>query len=320
MQAGDNRKTLYPEIEPYDTGRLKVSDLHELYYEQVGNPEGSPVVYLHGGPGDGIHKEFRQFHDPEVYRVVLFDQRGCGQSTPFAALEGNTTWDLVEDIERLREHLGIVNWQVYGGSWGSTLALAYAETYPERVTQLVLRGIFLGTQEEGDWLYKAGASAIFPDAWEQFISHIPVEERSNLVEAYYRRLTSDDAETRLQAATEWTRWEASVIFLVPRPDVVAEAIEGAHAEPLARVECHYFINGCFLKTENQLIEDIHRIRHIPAVIVQGRYDVVTPIKNAWKLHRAWPKADLKIVPTAGHASLDPDIVHELVSATDRFRS
>jgi proline iminopeptidase len=320
MQSGDSRKTLYPQIEPYDTGRLRVSDLHELYYEQVGNPQGRPVVYLHGGPGDGIHRKFRQFHDPDVYRVILFDQRGCGKSTPFAELEGNTTWELVKDIEKLRGHLGISDWQVYGGSWGSTLAIAYAETHPRRVTQLILRGIFLGTREECDWLYHAGASALFPDAWEQFTSHIPKDERSSLVDAYYRRLTSDDAETRLQAAIEWTRWETSVIFLVPRPRVVADAIQGAHAEPLARVECHYFVNDCFLKTENQLIENIHRIRHIPAVIVQGRYDVVTPMKSAWALHRAWPEAGLKIVPTAGHASLDPDIVHELVSATDRFRS
>ncbi len=319
MQADNNRKTLYPAIEPYDSGRLRVSDLHELYYEQVGNPQGCPVVYLHGGPGDGIHKEFRQFHDPDVYRVVLFEQRGCGKSTPFAELKDNTTWDLVDDIEKLRKHLGIDNWQVYGGSWGSTLALAYAETHPDRVNQMVLRGIFLGTTDEADWLYSSGASEIFPEAWQQFISHIPADERSNLVDAYYRRLTSDDEETRLKAAIEWTRWEASVMYLVPRPEVVAEAIQGKHAEPLARVECHYFVNDCFLKTENQLLDDIHRIQHIPAVIVQGRYDAVTTAKNAWKLHQAWPKAELRIVPTAGHASLDPDIVHELISATDGFR-
>ena len=311
-------KTLYDPIEPFDTGRLKVSPVHELYYEQCGNPQGKPVVFLHGGPGGGISSDYRRYFDPAVYRVVLFDQRGSGKSTPSASLEENTTWHLVEDIERLREHLNIRTWQVFGGSWGSTLALAYAETHPDRVAQLVLRGIFLCRPKEIKWFYQEGASAIFPDVWEEYLKVIPENERADMVSAYHRRLTSDDYSVRLEAARAWSIWEGSTSKLFFDPSMIEKFADAEFALAFARIECHYFMNNAFFSSDNYLIENVGRIRHIPGVIVQGRYDVVCPIMSAWDLHRAWPEAELKIIPDAGHSISEPGIVAALVGATDRF--
>ncbi len=313
------RRTFYPEIEPNRTGRLKVSDLHEIYWEESGNPEGKPALFVHGGPGGGTDPKQRRFFDPEAYRIVLFDQRGCGKSTPHAELRENTTWNLVADMERLREHLGIDRWQVFGGSWGSTLALTYAETHPEHVTELVLRGIFMLRRKELHWFYQEGASAVFPDAWESYLAAIPEAERGNLMQAYYERLTSDDPAVRVAAARAWSIWEASTSFLLQDQGYIDHAGEDEFALAFARIECHYFMNGGFFEREDQLIEDVEKIRQIPSVIVQGRYDVVCPMMSAWELHRAWPEADLKIIPDAGHSAYEAGIVHELVSGTDRFR-
>jgi proline iminopeptidase len=313
------RRGFYPEIEPHETGRLKVSDLHEIYYEVSGNPKGKPVVFVHGGPGGGTEPKQRRFFDPEAYRIVLFDQRGCGKSTPHASLVDNTTWHLVSDMEKLREHLGIDRWQVFGGSWGSTLSLAYAEKHPERVTELVLRGIFMLRKKELHWFYQEGASAIFPDAWEGYLAAIPKEERGDLMAAYHRRLTSDDRATRLAAAKAWSIWEASTSFLRPSADYVSHAGEDDFATAFARIECHYFMGGGFFEQEDQLLRDVGKIRHIPGVIVQGRYDVVCPMMSAWELHRAWPESTLHVVEDAGHSAYEPGIVHHLIEATDRFR-
>jgi proline iminopeptidase len=317
---GTQLRGLYSPIEPFRTGFLRVSDVHQIYYEESGNPKGKPAVFLHGGPGGGTDAKMRTFFDPTLYRIVLFDQRGCGQSTPHASLVDNTTWHLVEDIERLREHLGIDRWQVFGGSWGSTLALAYAETHPQRVTELVLRGIFLLRKWEIDWFYQnpSGAASLYPDLWEEYLQPIPVEERSDMVRAYYKRLLSDDPQVLRQAAKGWSLWEGATSFLRLNPAYVAKFQEDDYAAAFARIECHYFIHNGFFRTDNQLIEDVGRIRHIPTVIVQGRYDVVCPVKSAWDLHRAWPEADLRIVPDAGHSAFEPGNTHELVSATDRF--
>lgn len=312
-------KTLYPPVEPYDTGRLQVSPVHNVYYEQCGNPEGQPVVFLHGGPGGGIVPDYRRYFDPAGYRVVLFDQRGSGQSTPHAELEGNTTWDLVADIEALRERLGFESWHVFGGSWGSTLALAYAETHPARVRSLTLRGIFLCRPEEIRWFYQEGASWIFPDVWEEYEKVIPEGERGDFVSAYYKRLTSGDEATRLEAARAWSVWEGSTSKLFFDYASIEKFADPEFALAFARIECHYFMNNAFFPTENYLIENVGKIRHLPAVIVQGRYDVVCPIKSAWELHKAWPEADFRVVPDAGHSVTEPGIIHELVSATDRFK-
>jgi len=310
---------LYPLIEPFRTGRLKTSSVHDLYYEEVGNPNGKPVVYLHGGPGAGLSPLFRRFHNPEKYRVILFDQRGSGKSTPAASLEENTTWDLVADIEKLRQHLGIERWQVYGGSWGSTLALAYSETHPERVTEIILRGIFFGTEEELDWFYGGhGANYIFPEIWEDYISIIPENERGDIIQAYYKRLTSPDSEVRSKAAKLWALWEQALITLLPSEEKMRDLEDPVYTEKIARIECHYFINHCFFSSENFLIENISKIRHIPAVIVQGRYDVICPARYAWKLHQAWPEADFLMIPDAGHASYEPGIARALVMMTDLF--
>ena len=314
-------RTLYDEIDPYDIGHLQVSDVHHLYYEQSGNPNGKPAVFLHGGPGAGLIPEYRRFFDPEAYRVILFEQRGSGRSLPHASLEDNTTWHLVADIEKLRNHFGVEQWLVFGGSWGSTLSLAYAETHPERVRGLVLRGIFLGRPGEIRWFYEAGhgASAIFPETWEQYLQLIPETERGDMIAAYYRRLTSDDYSVRLEAAEAWSLWEASALKLLPDPKLIEEFTEPEMAIALARIECHYFANNCFFDTDNYLIENVDRIRHIPAVIVHGRYDMVCPFTNAWDLHRAWPEASLEIIPNAGHAASEPGITDALVRATDSFR-
>jgi len=311
-------KTLYDPIEPFNTGRLKVSDVHEIYYEQCGNPNGKPAVFLHGGPGGGISSDYRRYFDPNIYRLVLFDQRGSGKSTPHASIEENTTWHLVEDIERLREHLNIRHWQVFGGSWGSTLALAYAETHPNRVRELVLRGIFLCRPKEIRWFYQEGASEIFPDVWEEYLKVIPESERADMVSAYHRRLTSEDDAVRLEAARAWSIWEGSTSKLFFDPDMIEKFADPEFALAFARIECHYFMNNAFFSSDNYLIENISRIRVIPAVIVQGRYDVVCPIRSAWDLHRAWPEAELRIIPDAGHSISEPGIIDALVRAADKF--
>jgi proline iminopeptidase len=313
------RRTAYPPIEAYRTGRLRVSDVHELYFEESGNPQGKPVVFLHGGPGFGTEPGHRRFFDPAAYRIVLFDQRGCGQSTPHASLAQNTTWDLVADMERLREHLGIERWQVFGGSWGSTLALAYAETHPDRVTELVLRGIFLVRKSEIDWFYQRGASALYPDAWEKYVEPIPEAERGDLLAAFHRRLTHDDPAVRLRAALAWSVWEGSTSYLHPNATLVEKTGADDFAIAFARIECHYFVHTAFIDESRDLLANVGRIRHIPTVIVQGRYDVVCPMETAWALHRAWPEADFKIVQDAGHSAGEPGNTHELLVATDRFR-
>jgi len=317
MNNDSERRTLYPPIEPYETGDLDVGDGHTLYYEQSGNPSGKPVVFLHGGPGGGCTPKMRQFFDPARYRIVLFDQRGSGKSRPHAHLEANTTWDLVADIERLRERLCVERWQVFGGSWGSTLALAYSQTHPGSVTELVLRGIFLLRKKEIDWFYQHGASEIFPDNWQRFVEPIPEDERHDLLHAYHKYLTSDDADVRLRAARAWSVWEGSSCMLIPSPDIEQIFAAESMALSMARIECHYFVNEGFME-ENQLLRNVERIRHIPAAIVHGRYDIVCPAVSAWELSTAWPEAELHIVPDAGHAAFEAGNVHELVIATDRF--
>jgi len=316
-------RTLYPPLEPNRHGMLDVGDGQQLYWEESGNPDGKPVVFLHGGPGGGTAPFHRQFFDPKAYRIVLVDQRGCGRSTPHiadgASLDTNTTWHLVADIERLRTYLGIERWQVFGGSWGSTLALAYAQTHPERVTELVLRGIFLLRRKEIDWYYNGAAGYVYPDEWEKFLAPVPETERQgDLVAVYHRLLHSPDEQVATAAAVAWSTWEGSTSALLPQPDRVAETGEPRFALAFARIENHYFVNGGFLD-EGRLLRDIDRIAHIPGVIVQGRHDVVCPAVSAWDLHRAWPGSRLHIVPDAGHAASEPGIVHHLVEATDKFR-
>ena len=319
MTTEPARRELYPAIEPNTTGYLEVGNGHQLYYEECGNPHGKPAVFLHGGPGGGCTPAMRRFWNPEIYRIILFDQRGSGKSKPHAGLEANTTWDLVGDIEILRAALQIDRWQVFGGSWGSTLALAYSQTHPERVTELVLRGIFMLRRSELEWFYQGGADNIFPDAWEHYLEAIPEVERGDLMSAYYRRLTSDDEDVRRKAARAWSIWEGSTSFLVQDLDHIARTGEDDFAVAFARIECHYFVNGGFFETEGQLLKNVDRIRHIPGVIVQGRYDVVCPMRSAWDLHRAWPEADLRVVTTAGHSANEVGNIHELILATDRFR-
>ena len=310
-------RSLFPDIKPYATQSLAVDDLHTLHIEECGIPDGLPALFLHGGPGAGCEPMHRRFFDPHRYRIVLFDQRGSGQSTPHAELRDNTTGHLVADIERLREHLGIDRWVVFGGSWGSTLALAYAETYPERVLGLILRGIFLCRDQDIHWFYQSGTNRLFPDLWEHFITPIPAAERGDLVSAYYRRLTSANELERLRAAKAWAVWEGSTVTLDSSPVTVEQFGEARRALSLARIECHYFINRCFLEPD-QLLRDAHRLHSIPGVIVHGRYDVVCPLDNAWALHRAWPEAELRIVTPAGHAASEPGIVDALVTATQQF--
>ncbi len=314
----DPQSSQYPVIEPYLTGMLKVSDVHEIYFEESGNPQGKPTVFVHGGPGGGCDTKHRRFFDPDKYRIILFDQRGCGKSLPHACLEQNTTWDLVADMEKLRNHLRIPKWQVFGGSWGSTLALAYAETHPSVVTELVLRGIFLLRKKEIDWFYQEGASQIFPDSWEPYINHIPVEERKDLVAAYYRRLTSPDKNVQLEAARIWSQWEGSTSKLFPDTKFIDDYGRADFAIAFARIECHYFVNKGFFEVDDQLLRDVGKIRHIPTVIVQGRYDVVCPMDSAWALHRAWPEAELMVIPDAGHSAFEPGICRALVGCADRF--
>ncbi len=311
-------RELYPAITPYDQGFLEVSDIHTLYYEQVGNPNGKPIVFLHGGPGGQIEPFYRQFFDPERWRVVLFDQRGCGRSTPHAELRHNSTWHSVSDIEQLRQYLQIEQWTVFGGSWGSTLALAYSETYPESCLGLILRGIFMLRHEELQWFYQQGCSYIYPDAWQNYLAQIPEEERGDLITAYHKRLNSDDPKVRSAATKAWSLWEAATSRLYQDPDMMAHFTEDRFAEAFARIENHYFVNRGFFEVDDQLLRDVGNIRHLPAVIVQGRYDVVCPMKSAWDLHQAWPESELIIVPDAGHAPAEPGIRTALLEATDRF--
>ncbi|KAI0671530.1 proline iminopeptidase [Trametes maxima] len=311
--------TMYPPIEPYQTGKLKVSDIHTLYFELSGNKDGTPVVFLHGGPGGGTDPKDRSFFDPSKYKIVLFDQRGSGESTPTASLEENTTWDLVKDIEKLREHLKIERWHVFGGSWGSTLSLAYAQSHPDRVKTLVIRGIFTLRKSELRFFYQDGASHLFPEAWEEFIAPIPEAERHDIVTAYHAQLNAADDEIRLRAARAWTKWEMSTSKLYVDPAQVAEAEKNDFANAFARIENHYFVNDGFMR-DGQLLEkqEIDKIRHIPCVVVQGRYDVICPATTAYALKKVWPEITLHIVPDAGHSSREPGITKLLVKATDEF--
>jgi proline iminopeptidase len=310
-------KGFYPPIEPYASGHLDVGDGHRIYWERVGTPGAKPAVFLHGGPGGGLSPAQRRVFDPARYDVLLFDQRGCGRSTPHASLEANTTWDLVADIERLREMAGVDRWLVFGGSWGSTLALAYAETHPDRVSELVLRGIFLLRRWELEWYYQHGVSLIHPDKWEGFLAAIPEAERSDLMAAYRRRLVSPDRAVRVAAARAWSLWEGSTITLMPDPALTAVFEGEDYAVAFARIENHYFVHDAWLEPD-QLLRDVGRIRHIPAVIVHGRYDMATPARNAWDLHKAWPEAEFHFVEGAGHAFSEPGILDRLVRATDAF--
>jgi len=318
MFDAQNRRGLYPEIEPYATGTLAVSPLHTLFYEECGNEDGTPVVIVHGGPGGGCNAAMRRTHDPRAYRIILFDQRGSGRSTPHASLEDNTTWDLVADMEKLRAHLGIERWQVCGGSWGSTLSLAYAQTHPERVSALLLRGIFMLRPRELTWFYQEGADALFPDAWEKFIAPIPEAERGDLMSAYHKRLTGPDVEEQLACARAWSVWEGTTLSLMEDPDRVSRFDDAHFALAFARIECHYFVNRGFFEPQDQLLRNAHKLKGIPGVIAQGRYDAVTPLMSAWELAKAWPDGDLHIVPDAGHTATEPGIVDVMVRASDRF--
>ncbi|MBI0329818.1 prolyl aminopeptidase [Burkholderia plantarii] len=308
---------MYPPAEPYAHGHLDTGDGHRVYWERCGTPGAKPAVFLHGGPGAGCGPSHRQLFDPARYDVLLFDQRGCGRSTPHASLRNNTTWHLVDDIERLREMVGVDRWLVFGGSWGSTLALAYAETHPQRVSELILRGIFTLRHAELLWYYQEGASWLFPDLWESFLAPIPEAERGDLITAYRRRLTGDDEAAKLEAALAWSLWEGRTITLLPSPELAEQFGEAHYALAFARIENHYFVNRGFIE-EGQLLRDAHRLASIPGVIVQGRYDVATPARSAWDLARAWPDASLEIVADAGHAFDEPGILRALLAATDRF--
>ena len=310
-------RTLYPPIEPFETGMLEVGDGHSIHYERCGTPGAKPAVFLHGGPGGGIDPDHRRQFDPERYDVLLFDQRGCGRSTPYAGLEANTTWHLVADIELLREHVGVDEWLVFGGSWGSTLALAYAETHSSHVSELVLRGIYTCTQPELDWYYRFGVSEMHPEKWERFTSLIPEAERGDLLAAYHRRLTGDDQELRIAAARAWSLWEGETITLLPEPKLSEQHDDPRFALAFARIETHYFINNCWLEP-NQLLRDVGRLQGIPGTIVHGRYDMPCPARYAWQLHKAWPGSDFRLVEGAGHAFFEPGILDQLVRATDRY--
>eukprot|EP01117_Protostelium_nocturnum_P004045 TRINITY_DN15319_c0_g1_i1.p1 TRINITY_DN15319_c0_g1~~TRINITY_DN15319_c0_g1_i1.p1 ORF type:complete len:369 (-),score=130.67 TRINITY_DN15319_c0_g1_i1:118-1224(-) len=319
--AQNRQFKMYPPIEPFQSGHLKVSDIHSIYYEQCGNPDGNPIVFLHGGPGGGINAEQRCLFDPKAYRIVLFDQRGAGKSTPHACLDQNTTWDLVEDTERIRKHLNIEKWVVFGGSWGSTLALAYAETHTDRVKALILRGIFTLRRKELLWFYQQGGGAdfLFPEAFEAYIAPIPLVERGDVISAYHRRLTGNDEAEKLKCAKAWTTWEMATSRLIVDPANLAKGEEDHFALQFARIENHYFVNGGFFEEDGQLLRDAHKIANIPGVIVQGRYDVVCPATTAWDLHKAWPKADLFIVPDAGHSVKESGILNRLLEYCEKYK-
>ena len=309
---------LYPPIEAHEQGRLKVTELHTIAWERSGNPDGIPVIVIHGGPGGGGQPSYRQYFDPAAFDIIQFDQRGCGQSTPHAELEDNNTQALVGDIEQLREHLGVEKWHVFGGSWGSTLSLIYAQHHPQRAISLVLRGIFMCRKSELRWFYQDGASHIFPDAFEPYRDHIPTAEQDDLIKAYYARLTSENAEVRRSAAKEWTRWEMATSRLFPDPEYLEKAEDLDFAVAFARIECHYFINAIFVE-EAHILKHVASIQHIPTVIVQGRYDVVCPPRSAWELHKALPQSRLVMVSDAGHSMGEVSIARELVSATNALR-
>lgn len=312
------RRTLYPPIEPYACGHLDVGDGHNLYWELCGNPDGKPVVFLHGGPGGGTSPDHRRQFDPAKYNILVFDQRGCGRSTPHASLDANTTWHLVEDIERLRQMVGADKWMVFGGSWGSTLSLAYAETYPDRVTELVLRGIFLFDPYELDWMYRrGGASQLYPDKWDEFVAPIPENERNDLVEAYRKRLTGSDRAEQLRCAKAWSKWEGEIVTLLPSSRVIEEFTDDYKAIAVARIENHYMANRGWLD-QGQLLRDASRLKSIPGIIVQGRHDCCTPPAAAWALKKAWPEVELQIVPDGGHLFNEPGVLDGLIRATDRF--
>ncbi|MFZ3228847.1 MAG: prolyl aminopeptidase [Pseudobdellovibrio sp.] len=312
-------KNFFPEIEPFKSEFLNVTDLHSIYIEQCGNPNGRPVIFLHGGPGGGCSTDHRRFFNPEHYRIVLLDQRGSGRSTPAAELKDNTTWDLVSDIEKIRNHLNIKDWIVFGGSWGSTLALAYAIKHADKVKGLILRGIFLCRPSEIKWFYQEGASQIFPDAWQKYFNHIPANERNDFVTAYYKRLTDPNLDIRLQAAKIWSQWEAATSKLFVSPELIEEFEDPTYALQFARIECHYFTNNSFFETTNFLLENISKIRHIPISIVQGRYDIVCPVRSAWELHTLWPESELFIIADAGHAASEPGIKSKLIQLTEEYR-
>ena len=310
--------SLYPPIEPFNSGYME-RDGHQIYYEQCGNPNGKPAVFLHGGPGGGGSIAVRRFFNPEKYNIVIFDQRGCGRSKPHGCLENNTTWDLVDDIEALKNMLEINNWLVFGGSWGSTLSLAYSQTYPKSVSEMVLRGIFMLRKKELDWFYQEGASNIFPEAWEKFLEPIDIDQRNNLMAAYHKIFKSDDEEKKLSAAIAWSRWEGSTSSLSYNPDMANSFSNPKFALAFALIENHYFVNKGFLENENQLIETgIDIIRHIPTTIVQGRYDIVCPMATAWELSKNWPEAKLIIAPSTGHTAFEKEITHELIKATNEY--
>jgi proline iminopeptidase len=309
---------MYPEIEPYRHGMLDTGDGHQVYWELCGNPAGKPAMFLHGGPGSGCSANHRRLFNPERYNVLLFDQRGCGRSTPHASLDNNTTWDLVGDMERLRaEVLDTEQSLIFGGSWGSTLALAYAETHPTRVSELIVRGIFTLRRDELLWFYQEGASWLFPDLWEHYLAPIPADERGDMISAYHRRLVSDDRQAQLRAAHAWTQWESRTITLLPSTSHQLSHAEDDSALAFARIENHYVVHGGFME-EGQLLRNAHKLRDIPGVIVQGRYDVCTPARTAWDLHKAWPQAEFYLIDDAGHAFDEPGILTELLAATDKF--
>ena len=309
---------LYPKAKVFNSFNLKVSELHSIFVEESGNQNGKPVIFLHGGPGGGISSTYRQYFNPEKWRIIMFDQRGCGKSTPFAELDENTTWDLVNDIEKIRNHLNIDQWVVFGGSWGSTLSLAYSQKHPSACKGLILRGIFLVRKKEIDWFYQYGASNVFPDRWESFLAPIPESKRNNLLSAYYEILTGDYQEKKIEAAKAWSTWEGSSVRLILDDEFISDFGDAKFAEAFARIECHYFMNNCWLPTENYLIENVDKIRHIPAVIVHGRYDIICPVVQAWDLHKAWPESDLHIIPDAGHSIYEEGIKNKLLEYTEKF--
>lgn len=315
-------QNLYPEIQPYATGELRVSSLHTMFYEEVGNPKGKPALFLHGGPGVGIMPNYRRFFDPDFYHVVLPDQRGAGRSTPHAELKENTTWDIVEDLEKLRAHMGVDKWIVMGGSWGSTLGLCYAMKYPQSILGLILRGVFLARPFELVWLHHrdGGAHRVFPDEWERYTAILPENRRDNPVTAYYEILTTGDENARKEAASAWTRWEASTMNLVPDEPAIRRMMVEGTALAISRIECHFTHHNFFMHSDNELLDGAKTIAHIPTRIVQGRHDIICPPISAWDLHRALPKSELRIVPDGAHSPMDPGMIHQLVTASEDFKT
>jgi len=318
--ANNQERSLYPEVDPFDSGYLRVSDIHQVYYEQCGNPDGQPALFVHGGPGGGCEAKDRRFFDPSHYRIILFDQRGAGRSKPHACTAENTTWHLVDDMERLRRHLNVEKWLLFGGSWGSTLALTYAEAHPKSVSALIVRGIFLVRQVEFEWYYSRGTPMVFAEAAKKFHGLIPENEREDMIAAYYRRVTSDDSELRQQALAAWATWEAETSSLIRDPERIREFGAAEFAEAFAGIELHYFVNKGFFEVDGQILRDAARLERIPGVIVHGRYDMVCPFQNALMLKEAWPGADLVVVEDAGHAATEPATTDALIRATDRFRA